>query len=88
MPGASLGWPLLLHLERAVVLLGVAGAALLVGVRAARGRFPIRFGQIEYPADEIDRRDEAVVEAHEQRLLFIERMLQIAPSIGDNDERG
>jgi hypothetical protein len=87
MPGASLDWPLLLHLERAVALLGTAGAALLVGVRAARGRFPIRFGQIEYPADEIDTRDEAVLDAYEQRLVLIEGMLQIAPPAVDGDER-
>jgi hypothetical protein len=51
MPGVSLGWPWLLHLERGVALLAVASAALLVGVRATRGRFPSRFGQLEYEAD-------------------------------------
>jgi hypothetical protein len=50
MPGVSLGWPWLLHLERGVALLAVAAAALLVGVRGTRGRFPSRFGQLEYDA--------------------------------------
>lgn len=79
MPVASLGWPLLLHVERSVTLLGVLIAALLVGVRATRGRFPTRFAQIEYPTGSIDQRDSLVTKTHEERLLFIERMLEIVP---------
>lgn len=84
LPAASLGWPLLLHMERAVALLGLAAAAVLVGVRATRGRFPIRFGQIEYPADDIGRRETVLSDAREERLRFIEDVLGIAsPGNGD-----
>jgi hypothetical protein len=83
MPVTSLGWPLLLHLERSVALLGVAIAALLMGVRATMGRFPTKFAQIEYP-NSIDRRDSLVTQTHEERLLFIERMLEIVPDESDS----
>lgn len=53
MPAASLGWELLLHLERAVALLALVGAALLIGVRALGGTFPIKLGHIEYARDEL-----------------------------------
>jgi hypothetical protein len=88
MPAASLGWPLLLHVERAVALLGLAAAATLVGVRATRGRFPVRFGQIEYPADDIDGRALAVRGTQEERIRFIEGVLRIAPPVKANDGRG
>jgi hypothetical protein len=80
MPGASLGWPPLLHLERSVAVLGLAMASLLVGVRTAKGRYPTKLGQLEYPVDSVDRRDTLVAKAHEERLLFIEEMLEIAPA--------
>lgn len=60
LPAASLGWELLRHVERAVALLGLSGAALLVGVRALGGRLPIKLGQLEYEPQEsgadLDRR--------------------------------
>jgi hypothetical protein len=81
MPAASLEWPLLLHLERALALLGLAAAALLVGLRATHGRFPSRLGQIEYPTDAIGWRDTTVTDGHEERLRFIEDALRIAPPV-------
>ena len=48
LPGVALGWPLLLQLERAVVLVAGLGLVVLVGVRATMGRFPVRLGQVEY----------------------------------------
>jgi hypothetical protein len=88
MPAASLGWPLLLHLERAVLLLGLASAALLVGLRATRGQFPSRFGQVEYPVDDISRRDAAVTDGHEERLRFIEGVLRIASAADGGSDWG
>lgn len=86
MPAASLGWPLLLHLERAVALLGLAAAALLVGLRATKGRFPSKLGQIEYLTDDIGRRDTTVTDGHEERLRFIEGVLRMTPSADARDE--
>jgi hypothetical protein len=80
MPGAALGWPTLLHLERAVAFIGILAVVLLVGVRALNGRFPIRFGQIEYPAEQPEYEVDLVQESHEQRLEAIEAMLGV-----DND---
>ena len=79
MPGGSLGWPALLHLERSVALLGLAAAAVFVGVQATQGRFPTKLGHLEYPTDDIDRRDSAVIKVHDERLLLIEEILQIVP---------
>jgi len=69
-------------------LLGLAAAATLVGVRATRGRFPVRFGQIEYPANDIGGRETVVSDAHEERLRFIEGVLRIAPPVNENGGRG
>lgn len=48
LPGVALGWPLLLHLERGALLVAGLSIVVLVGTRAAMGRFPSRLGQIEY----------------------------------------
>ena len=50
LPEIALGWPLLLHIERAAAAVGLVGFALLVIWRAGRGEFPLRFAQIEYEA--------------------------------------
>ena len=39
LPGVALGWPLLLHLERAVALVAGLALVVLVGVRATMGHF-------------------------------------------------
>jgi hypothetical protein len=44
LPEAALGWSLLLHLERAVVLVAGLGLVVLVGTRATMGQFPFRLG--------------------------------------------
>lgn len=85
-PAASLGWPLLLHLERSVAFLGLLVMALLVGVRATRGTFPVKFGQVEYPAERVDRREETVVDTYDKRLRVIERALTGLSGRGEHDE--
>lgn len=77
LPGASLGWPVLLHFERVAALLGTAGCVLLVGVRATKGRFPSKFGHVEYATRDIDSGTETAAEAQERRLVLIEAMLGI-----------
>ncbi len=73
LPGAALGWSLLLHVERASAVLAILGAVWLVGWRALHGRFPIKFGHVEYE-DELAA-SAATVEAHERRLKLIEGYL-------------
>jgi len=77
LPGLALGWPLLLHLERAVVLVAGLGIVVLVGARATMGRFPIRLGQIEYAVGravaEFDGRDDLRTE----RLAALEAAMAV-----------
>jgi hypothetical protein len=76
LPGAALGWTLLLHVERASAVLAVLGAVWLVGWRALHGRFPIKFGHVEYE-DEFAA-SAVTVDAHERRLKVIEDYLTLA----------
>jgi hypothetical protein len=76
LPGAALGWTLLLHVERASAVLAALGAVWLVGWRALHGRFPIKFGHVEYE-DEFAA-SAVTVDAHERRLEVIEDYLALA----------
>jgi len=77
LPGVALGWPLLLHLERAVVLVAGLGLVVLVGARATMGRFPVRLGQIEYAVGravaEFDERDDV----EKERLAALEAAVAV-----------
>jgi hypothetical protein len=75
LPAPSLGWPALLHVERAAALIGIAAAVLLTGVRALNGRFPVRLGQIEYSAGEREQEIDVVGQMLEQRLRTVEARL-------------
>jgi hypothetical protein len=79
LPGVALGWPLLLHIERAAGALGAVGAVALVAWRAAHGEFPIKFGQLEYPAKEADAEARKATAAQEERLQSVEAILGIGP---------
>lgn len=57
------------------MLIGIATAVLLAGVRALNGRFPVRFGQIEYSAGGREQDIEDVDQMHEQRIRTIEMRL-------------
>lgn len=72
LPGVALGWPLLLHLERAAVLVAGSALLMLVGVRATKGQFPFKFGQIEYAVEQAATRMNRTVDLHEQRLEVLE----------------
>lgn len=77
LPGPSLGWAPLLHIERGLASLGLLVAALVVGVRATRGWFPARFGQLEYHAEDLHQAGgKAALHAHEQRLGTLEAAIE------------
>lgn len=78
MPEIALGWPLLLHIERAVAAMGLIGFALLIIWRAGRGEFPIRFGQIEYEARVAGEVEDALG-GHERRITHVEQILGLGP---------
>jgi hypothetical protein len=72
LPGAALGWPLLFHILRASAVLGGIGLVTLVGWRALHGEFPVKFGQLEYPAKAVDEHTRAATAAQEKRLQILE----------------
>lgn len=75
LPDVALGWPLLLHVERAAALLGGIGVMVLVGWRAVHGDLPVRFGQIEYDVEKAVAGAKAMQTSHEQRLRHLEILL-------------
>ena len=84
LPGAALDWRLLFHVERASILLATTGAVLLVGWRATRGEFPIKFGQLEYAVKDTADRAAAVDESHERRLQTLEALNGLRESVDDD----
>ena len=78
LPGAALGWALLLHVERAAAVLAAGGVVLLVGWRATRGEFPIKFGHIEYAQMAAEASAELTA-AHERRIRALELINNVRP---------
>jgi hypothetical protein len=72
LPGVALGWPLLLHLERAVVLVAGLGLVVLVGARATMGQFPFRLGQIEYAMEQMTAELDGTAQAQDELLDALE----------------
>jgi hypothetical protein len=77
MPGVSLGWPLLLHIERAAALLATIGGVLLVGARAVGGELPIRLGQIEYAVDGREAQADRALNRLQVRLEVVEMAIGV-----------
>ncbi len=77
LPGAALGWPFLLHVERAALLLAVLGAVALVAWRGLHGEFPIKFGQVEYAAQEAAAEAAQIAAVHEHWIRTLERLNDI-----------
>lgn len=77
LPEIALGWPLLLHIERAAAAVGLVGFALLVIWRAGRGEFPLRFAQIEYEPESSATATKVTLAAIESRLVLLERLAGI-----------
>jgi hypothetical protein len=73
LPGASLGWRFLFHVERGAVLLGAVGIVALIGWRAMHGQFPVKFGNIEYEKKAADA-SAAATEGQERRLRILEAL--------------
>jgi hypothetical protein len=84
LPGVALGWPLLLHLERAAVLVAGLGLVVLVGARATMGRFPFRLGQIEYAMEEMTTEFAKTVRVQGERLDALEAA-SAPPSVDETD---
>jgi hypothetical protein len=85
LPGVALGWPLLLHLERAAVLVAGLALVVLVGSRATMGHFPFRLGQIEYAVAEINEQFEQTKRFHQEQMGALEDVLENRP-IGPSGE--
>ncbi len=79
LPGVALGWPLLLHLERAAVLVAGLALVVLVGTRATMGHFPFRLGQIEYAVAEINEQFEQTKRFHQEQMDALEDVLDNRP---------
>lgn len=77
LPGSAFGWTLLFHCLRAAAILGVLGVVLLIGYRAMKGEFPIKFGNVEYAVKEAAEKAETATEAQERRIQFLEAILGI-----------
>jgi hypothetical protein len=73
LPGASLGWVLLFHIERASALLAAVGVVTLIGWRAMHGEFPVKFGNIEYDKKAANASARAT-ESQERRLRILEAL--------------
>ena|SRR6478736_837 len=80
LPGAALGWPLLLHLERAVALVAGLALVVLVGTRATMGQFPFRLGQIEYAMAEMTDQLGNTKRLHQEQLSVLAEVLRTGPS--------
>ena len=75
LPALSLEWGLLLHMERAALLIATTCAVLLIGFRALNGRFPMRLGQIEYSTGGREQELDTVYHLQEERLRAVETQL-------------
>lgn len=71
LPGISLGWRALFHVERPGAMLGAIGVVLLIAWRALSGEFPIRFGNVEY-AKRVTSEAEEASASQEYRLRALE----------------
>ena len=85
LPDVALGFPLLLHVERAAALLAVLGASALVTFRAANGELPTRFAQLEYESHQLIRQAN-----HEERIRRLEKAhsVRTEPRIENGEDGG
>ena len=80
LPGVALGWPLLLHLERGVVLVAGLALVILIGTRATLGHFPFRLGQIEYAVAEMNEQFELTKRFQQEQMDALEDVLDNGPT--------
>ena len=80
LPGVALGFPLLLHLERAAAVVGAIGAVLVVAILTRHGYLPSQLGNIGYPAigrqHELERRVAELQQQLDERLVPLEEGMQ------------
>jgi hypothetical protein len=72
LPGVAMDWSMLFHVERAGAFLGAVGIVLLIGWRALKGEFPIKFGNVEYAPEEAAAEAKEASELQEQRIRVLE----------------
>jgi hypothetical protein len=82
LPSVALGWGLLFHVQRAAAVLATLGATALVAWKAAHREFPVKFGQLEYPAKEVDATAADAIAGLNERVADIEDVLGIGPPGG------
>lgn len=85
LPGVALGWPLLLHLERAAALVASLGFVALVGVRATMGRFPVRLGQVEYATGRVMSEFDKAARSDGERLDALEATVALMRAELENE---
>lgn len=80
LPGVALGYPALLHVERAAALLGGLGAVLLVTYRTAQANFPSSLGNVTYSdrsdVKELEVRVADLSRTSHERLAVLEHTTQ------------
>jgi len=80
LPVVALGWPLLLHAERAAALTALLGLVGLVLWRAGRGELPVRFGNIEYALEDATSETRRLIGNQERRIINLEDALGVRRS--------
>lgn len=88
LPEVALGWPLLLHVERAAAAVGISGVALLVIWRAGRGEYPVRFAHIEYEVRSVATELDKGLAAMEERAMQVEGEMERLEARVADIERG
>lgn len=78
LPQVALGWPLLLILERAAVLMTLVVLLFTFGLRLARGELPLEVGNVVF--GRLHRRQRTADQDAERRLLVLEVLAGLRPS--------
>lgn len=75
----AFGWVLLLHVERALLLLGLMGFASIVLWRATGGDLPQRVGNIEYEPRRVDNEMWDALSRLDEHICSVEAGLMSVP---------
>lgn len=78
LPQVALGWPLLLILERAAVMMTLAVLLFTFGLRLSRGELPLEVGNVVF--GRLHRQQRMADQDVERRLLVLEVLAGLRPS--------